>query len=848
MFRTARKNLWAHKLRLALTALAVILGVAFMAGTLVLTSTLKRNIDSLFIQSAANYTAVVRATTPYSISNGPGGGGGGGFGGNNRPLTPQSVLDTVRSTPGVAAADGVVQGQVTLVGSNGKAVKPKTGAPTLAIGWVPDHQLSQFKLRTGRAPTNDGDLVVDANTAKTDHVGIGTRLTVDSNVAPEQFTVVGTFGFGSSATIAGATIVAFDTATAQRLVGKAGSYQQIDVLATPGTSTDTLLNAIGGRIPSGYEAISSSTAANQMASQVNKFISRFNTFLLVFAFIALFVGAFLIFNTFSILVGQRTRELALFRALGASRGQVTGSVVLEALLTGLAGSIIGLGAGVLLASGLLSFLRSYLSLNSSGLVLTAGTVVVALVVGTVITVLSALGPAVKSSRVPPVAAMRDDVVIAESSLRRRATIGAVVLIIGVVALAAGLFGSGSIGLVGLGAALTFLGVAMLLPFIAAPLARFIGAPLTVTGITGRLSQENSARNPRRTAATSAALMIGLAVVAAIATLASSATASFGALFTATVKADYVITTNGDGFSKQVEPVIRSAPGVIAISPFTEVQFHIGKAAHVMAALDPVTGPQLADIHMISGSTSALAAGEILVDDKVAKSDHYAVGTKIPMGFGSTGVRDYTVGGTYKTNQLLDSYLGSTSIATANSNQPVDEAILIKVGKPSRTAQDALSTAIAGYPQLSVKTAAQYVDAQKNQITGFLRFVYVLLAFSILIALIGVVNTLVLSVLERTHEIGLLRAIGMIRRQVRSMIRGEAVVVSVLGAVLGLALGVGFGAAIVTSLSSQGIGKLVIPVSTIVVVLVLALLFGIFAAIFPARRAARLDVLRAISAT
>jgi putative ABC transport system permease protein len=343
-------------------------------------------------------------------------------------------------------------------------------------------------------------------------------------------------------------------------------------------------------------------------------------------------------------------------------------------------------------------------------------------------------------------------------------------------------------------------------------------------------------------------MIGLAVVAAIATLASSATASFGALFTATVKADYVIVTNGDGFSKQVEPVIRSAPGVAAISPFTEVQFHIGKAAHVMAALDPVTGPQLADIHIVTGSASALAAGEILVDDKVAKSDHYAVGSTIPMGFGSTGVHNYTVGGTYKPNQLFDSYLAPISIATDNSNQPIDEAILVKVDKPSASAQAALKQVIAGYPQLSVKTAAQYVNAQKNQITGFLRFVYVLLAFSILIALIGVVNTLVLSVLERTHEIGLLRAIGMIRRQVRTMIRGEAIVVSLIGAVLGLVLGVGFGAAIVHALSSSGIGTLVIPWATIVVVLVLALLFGLFAAIFPARRAARLDVLRAIQTT
>ena len=466
--------------------------------------------------------------------------------------------------------------------------------------------------------------------------------------------------------------------------------------------------------------------------------------------------------------------------------------------------------------------------------------------GTLITVVSALGPSIRASRVPPVAAMRDDAVIAESSLRRRATIGTIVLVIGLVVLAAGLFGSAGIAIVGLGAAVTFIGVAMLVPFIASPLARIIGAPLTLTGVTGRLGRENAARNPRRTSATASALMIGLAVVAAIATLGSSATASFSALFNHSFKADYVITSSQGSFVTTAENAVKSAPGVTLFSPYTEVQWHEGTSTKMMAAIDPVTGPKLVDIEMVTGSTAALANNEILVDKTVAKNDHLHVGSTLMMGFGSTGVKPYTVGGTYKTNQFLDNYLGSTAIATANTNQPMDEALLVSVANPSPAADAALSRALVAYPELTVKTGAQFKHDQEKQIQGFLRFVYILLFLSIFIAVVGVINTLALSVLERTREIGLLRAVGMVRHQVRTMIRGEAVVVSILGAVLGLVLGVGFGAAIVKALSGEGIGTLVIPISTIIVVLILAGVVGVLAAVFPARRAAKLDILRAVS--
>ncbi len=844
MWRVTIKSLAAHKLRLALTALAVVLGVAFMSGTFVLTDTIKHDINGLISQSTAGRSAVVRARAPYGDKSG-------GFAQDVRPLTPESLQQVVRSVPGVAAADGTLQGQVTLI-HDGKVVKTKGNAPTIALNWEPDRVLTSLTLRSGHAPVGTSQFVIDAATAKSASLRLGDDVTVIGNHGPESFTLVGIVGFGKAATLAGATLAAFDTETTQDLVGKPGYFTSINVAAAKGVATDTLLSAIGARLPAGFEVVSEATVVAQTSAGVDSFINTFNTFLLFFAGIALFVGAFLIFNTFSILVGQRTRELALLRAVGASRSQVTRSVLSEATLTGLAGSIVGLVVGIPLAAGLYSLLSTLgLSIPSQGLRILPRTIIVSIVVGTVITVASVILPARRAGRVPPVAAMRDDAVIEETSLRRRAVIGGAVLVLGVLALISGLSASNGIGLVGLGAALTFVGVAMLVPFIAAPMARALGSPLpTLQGVTGRLGRENAARNPRRTAATASALMVGLGVVGAVATLASSASASIGGLVDRTFNADYVITTSANQglFSSAAESVVRNAPGVVVSSPFTEMDWHDGNVSHGLSAVDAVTGPQVLNIDVVSGSAAALGRGQVLVDSTVARHDHLSVGDVLPMGFAETGVKPVTIGGTYKPNQLLDSYVISTALLSQNVATRQDIAILVRTSSAGPAEQAALKSALSDYPQLSVQTGAQFKASQKKQINSFLAIVYVLLALSIIIALIGVVNTLALSVLERTHEIGLLRAVGMYRRQVRRMIRAEAVVVSLIGAVLGLALGIGLGATIVHAANSSGINELAIPWRTIIVVLVAAAIFGVFAAVFPARRAAKLDVLTAVKTT
>lgn len=843
MLRATLKNLAAHKLRLALTAISVVLGVAFMAGTFVLTDTIKHTFDALFAQTTVGKDVVVRATTPYTAS----GRRGGGFGAD-RPLVPESVLDTVRSVPGVRAASGTVSGQVTLLDRSGKALKK--GAPTLAFAWSVDRSLSSLTLRSGRGPASGTEATVDSGTARDKHFSLGDRVRIISNQPPREFTVVGTTGFGKADNIAGATIVAFDTATAQELIGRPGYFADVQVAAAKGTSTTSLISAIGSKLDSPrYEAVTATSVAAESSAMVNKGLSFFNYFLLTFAGIALFVGAFLIFNTFSILVGQRTRELGLLRAIGASRSQVNRSVLGEALIVGLGGSIIGLAVGIPLAAGLYAALKALgLGLPSSALQLKPRTVVVSLLVGTVITMLSAILPARRAARIAPVAAMRADAGGQDGSLGTRAIAGGSVLAVGIVLLAVGLFAHAGLLAVAAGAAITFVGVAMLVPFVTAPLVAVIGAPLRLRGMTGRLSQENAARNPRRTAATASALMIGLAVVAAIATLGSSASASTNKIIDGSLKGDYVLTASGrgGGFSPAVEQVVRAAPGVVAVSPLRMVPWHDGSAAKTATGIDPVGGPQVLTLDMVSGSSASLGRGQLLVESKVAKDRHLMVGQTVHMGFPATETKPVVIGGTYKTNQFLGNYVISSQLAAENVTQVQDDTLFVKTTGASASEQAAVANAIAAYPNLSVKTASQFKHDQKSQLNSILTIVYVLLALSIIIALIGVVNTLALSVIERTREIGLLRSIGMQRRQIRRMIRGEAIVVSMLGAVLGLVLGIGLGAALVRALSSTGLGELSIPVSTIVAVIVVTFVLGVLAAVGPARRAARLDVLTAIA--
>ncbi len=571
----------------------------------------------------------------------------------------------------------------------------------------------------------------------------------------------------------------------------------------------------------------------------------------MFAFIALFVGAFTILNTFSIIVGQRTRELALLRIVGASRRQVFRSVLGEAALVGLASSVIGIGLGVLATLGLEALLRGFgITLPTGPPAFAVRTVVVALVVGVGVTVVAAISPARRAVRIPPVAAISDQQTEADVSFRRRFAWGGSLTGLGVVALVVGLT-KPAIQLVGLGAVGLFVGVAMLAPAVARPLSSVIGRPFArLLGIAGKLGRENSMRSPRRTAQTASALMVGLALVSAIAVFGASLSRSATGSVDNAISGDLIITnTNNNGpgsFSTAIPSEASAVPGVTATTTVYGGEFEFRQSLETLRALSTRNLSENVILRMTAGSAGALAAGDLLIDTTTANNDHLSVGDRAPVRFALTGPTVLRIGGIYQPNALVTSYLVGEGLFLRHYQDPLPEAVLLQTGG-SAAAEQGVKQVLAPYPNVQVQTRAQFEQTQSNQVNQLLGLIYALLGLAVLIALIGIVNTLMLSVFERTHEIGLLRAVGMRRRQIRGMIRSESVILAVFGAIIGIVIGTGLGMALVSSLRSQGISDTVVPYSSLVVFLILSALLGLIAASWPARRAAKLDVLAAISA-
>ncbi len=843
MVHAVLKGVLAHKLRLFLTAFAVVLGVAFVAGTFVLTDTINHTFDVLFHTVSAGVDVTVRAASGF---------GEGTSDTQARDTVPASVLDTVKKVPGVAVAEGAVGGYAQLIGKDGKAISTG-GAPTLGVSWTTNRVLSPLTLRTGREPRKDGEVVIDAGTAKAHKLGVGDPVKILFEGPSETFNIVGVAGFGTADNLAGATLAAFDLTTAQRVLGKVGAFDTIDVKATSGVSTLQLRDRVAEAMPPGVEVVTSQQVADESAKSVQQALSFFGTALLVFAGISLFVGGFIILNTFSILVAQRTRELALLRALGASRRQVMLSVVAEAGIVGLLASIVGLGLGVLVAIGLQSLLKAFgIDLPTSGTRILPRTIIVSLVVGLVVTVLSSISPARRASKIPPMAALAGAGVEQGGSLRRRGLAGTIVTVLGAAAMLRGLFagGSGALPLLGLGAAIVFVGVALLSPLAAMPLARAIGSPLPrIAGIAGTLGRQNAMRNPRRTAATAAALTVGLALVATVSVLAASIKSSAADVVDKYLAADYIISTSSfKTISTDLATRLSKVPELAAVSALQTGDWRFQGQTRQLDAGDPASLGKVLKLDITAGDLGGLSRGEVLVDETQAKDKHLKVGDTLPMTFARTGTRDLRVGGTYAKNQLLGNYLISTATYDANFTDRLDFVVLAKAapGVPPAASRAAVEQVTKDFPNIDLRDQAEFKQQQEKQVNQILGLVSALLALSIIIALFGIVNTLALSVFERTRELGLLRAVGMGRRQVRSMIRGESVIIAVLGAVLGLAVGVLFGWAIVAGLNDQGITHVVIPGGQLVVYVILAAIAGVVAAVFPARRAARLDVLAAIS--
>jgi putative ABC transport system permease protein len=846
MWRVTIKGLLAHKLRLALTALAIVLGVTFVSGTLVLTDTLHNTFSSLFSKIYQNVDFEIRGVAAFSGEN---------AGTATRNPIPESILPSIKAVPGVEVAEGGVTGYAQFVAPDGKAVTTQ-GAPTIGSSFTTDQRLSSLHLVSGTAPSSPTQVAMDEGTAKKYHFAIGDHVEVLLPGAPKTFTISGFLRFGSADNLAGATIAAFQLSTAQQLFGEVGHFDAIDVITTPGADKAAVERSIAKVLPPGVEVVTGQTVADEQSGAINQALGFFSTALLIFAFISLFVGGFTIFNTFSITVGQRTRELALLRIVGASRRQVFRSMLLEALLVGLAASLIGLGLGVLTAMGLEVLLKAFgITLPAGPLIFKSSTVVAALVVGVGVTLVSAISPARRAVRIPPIAALSSYQGEAQESSHRRLVIGGVVGVLGIGILAVGL-SQPAIQLVGVGAVAIFIGVGMLAPSVARPVSSVVGRPLArLLGISGKLGRENSMRSPRRTAQTASALMVGLALVSTIAVFGASLSKSATSSVSDAISADYIVAgaTNGGpptGFSIAAAQAAASVPGVTTVSNIFGGRFEFRSSLANLAGIAPKDVSSTINVTMESGTAAeALAANQLLIDTTTANNDHLTVGSTVPVTFAKTGPTTMTIGGIYKPNIVLGSYLTSTAFFQAHfaaSTLPV--AMLIKTaGGATAATSAAIKKGLHEFPNLTVQTRAEFEKTQQAQVNQLLGLVYALLALAIVIALIGIVNTLMLSVFERTHEIGLLRAVGMRRRQIKAMIRSEAVILSLFGAIIGVIVGTGLGVALSVSLKQQGITDLVIPFSSLIVFLVIAALLGLGAASWPARRAAKLNVLDAIAA-
>jgi putative ABC transport system permease protein len=840
MWKVTLSGLLAHKLRLALTAMAIVLGVTFISGTLVLTDTLHNTFTSLFGHIYQNVDFEVRGKAAFTDNSGVG---------TVRQAIPESILGQVRRVPGVSIAEGTVTGYAQFVAPDGKAVTTG-GAPTIGVSFDTNRQISALQLTLGTAPTTPQDIAMDRGTATKYHFTVGDHVKVLLLGPPQTFTITGIVRFGTADNLAGATLAAFALPTAQQLFGLEGKFDAVDVVAAPGADKAVVRHGIARVLPAGVEVVTGQTVADEQSGAINQALGFFSTALLVFAFISLFVGGFTIFNTFSIIVGQRTRELALLRIVGASRRQVFRSVLLEATLVGLAASMIGLGLGVLAAIGLEALLKGFgITLPTGPLVFQARTVVAALVVGVGVTVVSAVSPARRAVRIPPVAALGDHRSDQLESSRRRIILGSVVGVLGITCLSVGLTRP-AIQLVGLGAVAVFLGIGMLAPVVARPMSSVLGRPLArLLGISGKLGRENSMRSPRRTAQTSSALMVGLALVSTIAVFGASVSRSATSSVDNAISADFIITPStlgAFGFSASVAPAVAKVPGVASVSTVYNGRFVAHGAVSSVTAVSAQDLGRTVILRMESGSGAAsLAAGELLIDTTSANMNHLGVGSVVPVTFALTGRSAMRVGGVFKPNALLGSYLTGERIFLSHFANPLPVAVLVKTTGAAGT-DAALTRTLNAYPNLKIQTRAAFEQSQQAQVNQLLGLIYVLLALAIVIALIGIVNTLMLSVFERTHEIGLLRAVGMRRRQVRAMIRSESVILSLFGAIIGVVVGTGLGVAFAASLKQQGVTDIVVPVTSLVVFLVLSGLLGLAAASWPARRAAKLDVLAAIA--
>ncbi|HET8598871.1 MAG TPA: FtsX-like permease family protein [Segeticoccus sp.] len=842
MLRLSLKQVLRHRFRLALTLVAIVLGVTFVAGSLVLTDTSQRLFDEQFATQSSGVDVTVQSAVAFDSAM--------GVQVDREPL-PTTVLGTVRDTAGVGTAYPVATGR-GLIQVGGTAIAPS--GPSLLRSWT-DGPTNPYRLRQGRAPSAAGEVVLDAVTARDHGIALGDTVRIQA-VRTQPLTVVGLAGFGDQPGIPDSTAALTTLGQAQRLLGLGHQVSEVQVTAANGSTAAEVRSRLADALGPRYAATSSrDTAAAGVAAAADR-LSYLRVLLLALAGAALLVGGYLIANTFAIVLSQRTRELALLRAAGATGGQVFGTVFGEALILGVVGSALGTGLGVGAALGLRDLIGRFgVALPDGSLAVLPTSLLTAFAVGVVTTVLAAVGPSRRAARVSPLEAMRTaDAPLATGRLRR--VVGVLAATLAVAGALAALTGWGDALTVGLSGVLALLALALLGPVLLPALARQVGRPLRALGVPGRLAGELAARAPRRTAATVLGLGLSLALMSFMVVLGGSVKQSIAAGYQEVVTADFVVESARAEMLGGLPPAVRgrvaSLPGVAATSPVRYGHWKDRGRVSALTAVDPATIGAVVSARMDAGSLRDLSHGGLVLARHVATERGLEVGDRLPMTFAKTGNRSLRVVGLMNDGDaraLSTDFIIGMETFDRLFTERVDASVYVALaeGTSSAAAQQVIHRALKPYPTAVLRDQDDAVQARAGAVDQILGLVTVLLAFTVLIALLGIANTLALSIVERTREIGLLRAIGMTRAQVRRMVCAEAVLVAALAVVVGLVVGVTLGAAATVALGSDPEASVVVPVGRLAVVTVLAVAAGFLAGLLPARRAARLRELEAIGA-
>jgi putative ABC transport system permease protein len=843
VFRIALKGILGRKARLILTSLAVILGTSFLAGTSVFSDTLNRTFDNLFSDVFKNVDAYVRSTQVIE----------GDFGQEERQRISADLVSVVEKVPGVRDASPDIQAFARIIGKDGKPIgSDGQGPPTFgSVG--EEFAGALWSTAEGKWANGPTEVVIDEASAKAGKYVLGDTVKVVAQSGSREFTLVGIASYGDVRSPGGATFALFDSVTAAEFLAKPGFIDAILVSGDGSVSDAKLSKAILDVLPttSKTETLTGAEITLETQDQIGSALDFFGILLSTFSFIALGVGCFVIYNVFSISAAQRQRENALLRAIGASRKQITRAMLIEATVVGLLGSVIGLVAGIGLSAGLSALLRAVnIDIPSGGLVLSQNTVTSTIIIGLIVTVLSAILPARRAGKVPPLAAMRATALEIAEPGRKRLYTGLLSIALGLAVIVAVVTGASN-NYLGVGILFVFIGTIVLGPIIARPVAMFLGRPAArFRGVTGVMARQNSARNPKRTSRTASPVLIGVALVTAVTALAASIKGQIDDVFTAQFKGDYAISTDARGFggiSPSLAVDLNKLPEIEKATGFGFLTVKIEDKGQYLTTITPKTIEGVWDIGLINATYSDLTTSDIFVSEKTAKKKNIAIGSVLQTTFGDGSTRPLKVAGFF-VNDEIGNYIANSALVDGSAIIMFDIGVYIKtkdsVGKAETFT--ALDKAVKKYGQGELLTKQEYINKQSGQVNQLLGLIYGLLMLSVIISIVGIIITLLLSVFERQRELALLRAVGMTRSQVRTTVRWESVITSLLGAVLGIILGIGLGWVIVFALKDQGLTSFKLPVGPTIVIMIMSFIVGLFAAIYPAWRATRVNILDALN--